>query len=160
MAAHAAGQQARSLRDFLLGDHARLDELFSELLDEFREGDRDEVRSMWARFEEGLLGHFTAEERYLLPLYDKAEPGEAERLLSEHASFRRTLEELGVGVDLGVVNVDVAKAFVDRLRGHARREDHLLYRWAEREVGAAGRKAVTRDLGGVHDEPEPPESDW
>lgn len=159
--AEAARQKARSLRDFLLGDHARLEELFGAVLDEFREGDRDEVRRTWARFEEGLLRHFGAEERYLLPLYDKAEPGEAARLLSEHAAFRRTLEELGVGVDLRVVNLDVAQAFIDRLRAHARREDHLLYRWAEREVAPPGQRAVTRDLGAAQDDPDPPpDPDW
>jgi hemerythrin-like domain-containing protein len=141
-------QRARSLRDFLLGDHLRLEALLGELIDEFREGHPDEVREMWARFDSGLSMHLSAEERYLLPLYTAAEPREAEALLAEHDTFRKGLDELGVGVDLQMVNLDVAQAFIDAVRAHARREDELLYRWAEREVGGSRQDAVARELGG------------
>lgn len=141
-------QRARSLRDFLLGDHLRLEALFGELLAEFREGHPDGVREMWARFDSGLSMHLSAEERYLLPLYTAAEPREAAALIAEHDTFRKALDNLGVGVDLQMVNLDVTQAFIDALRAHARREDELLYRWAEREVGGSDQDAVARELGG------------
>ena len=150
-------QRARSVRDFLLGDHERLEALFVATLDEFRAGDPDEVRRMWSRFEKGLLGHFAAEERHLLPLYDQAQPGEAAALLAEHAAFRRILEELGVGVDLHVVKLAVAQGLIDGLRAHARREDHLLYLWAERELEGSRQKAVARELGGSEQDPPGPQ---
>jgi hemerythrin-like domain-containing protein len=127
------------LRALLSGDHERLDALFVELLDEFREGDPNDVRAMWARFETGLTAHLDAEERYLLPLFARLEPEEAAGLLAEHAVLRRTLDELGVGVDLHAVSLNVARKFVETLRAHAHHEDQvcawrkLLYQWAERQ---------------------------
>lgn len=133
-----------SLRPLLIRDHERLDALFVELLDQFIEGDPNDVRAMWALFEAGLSAHLDAEERYLLPLFTRAAPVEAAALLEEHAVFRRTLDELGVGVDLHVVSLDVAQEFVEALRTHARRENELFYRWAERRIEASGQEAVAR----------------
>jgi hypothetical protein len=87
-----------SLRRLLIRDHERLDKLFVELLDQFIEGDPNDVRAMWARFDAGLSAHLDAEERHLLPLFARAAPGEAVALRQEHAVFRRALDELGVGV--------------------------------------------------------------
>lgn len=74
-------------------------------------------------------------------------------MLAEHAAFRKTLDELGVGVDLHAVKLDVAQEFVNALRAHARREDQLLYRWAEREVGEPDQRAMARELGARAQEP-------
>jgi hemerythrin-like domain-containing protein len=140
-------RRARGLRALLTRDHERLEALFVQLLDECREGDWDELRKMWSRFDTDLLAHLAVEERYLLPLFERVEPIEAGALLAEHVVFRRTLDELGVGVDLHAVRLDVAQGFIEALRAHAKREDQLFYRWAEREVGELGQEAVVRDLG-------------
>ena len=149
------GDPARraGLRTLLGRDHERLEALFIQLLDGFREGDPDELRELWTRFDAGLLAHLAAEERYLMPLFERAQPGEAATLLAEHAVFRRTLDELGMGVDLHAVNLDIAQAFVALLRAHAHRENQLLYRWAEREVGKPDQEAVARELAGDADHP-------
>jgi hemerythrin-like domain-containing protein len=135
-----------SVRHLLFGDHERLDALFVELIDTFREGDWDDVRAMWTQLDSGLVAHLEAEERHLLPLFARVEPAEAAALLAEHARFRTMLNELGVGVDLRSVSLAVADAFVDALRAHARREDELFYRWAERHIDASAREAVAREL--------------
>ena len=135
-----------SLRPLLIRDHERLDALFVKLLEEFREGDPKKVRAMWTRFETGLSAHLQAEERHLLPLFAGVEPAEAAGLLAEHATFRKRLDELGVGVDLHVVSLAIALEFVESLRAHARRENRLFYRWAER-VEESIQKAVARGLG-------------
>lgn len=133
---------------FLRYDHERLEALFAKLIDEFRGGDRDDLRATWARFETGLLAHFAAEERYLLPLFARVDPGEASALLAEHALYRRKLDELGVGVDLHAVRLDVAQELVNALREHAGREDRLLYRWAEQNVDRSSQELIERELGG------------
>ncbi|HTT72147.1 MAG TPA: hemerythrin domain-containing protein [Anaeromyxobacteraceae bacterium] len=138
-----------SLSALLGRDHERLRVLFAQLLDEFREGDREELRTTWTAFESGLLAHLAAEERHLFPLFRKVDPEESSALLREHGEFRRTLDELGVGVDLHSVKLDVAQAFVDALTAHGRREDQRLYQWAEEGVLPAGREAVVRAL--AHD---------
>jgi hemerythrin-like domain-containing protein len=141
------------LRILLVRDHERLERLFVKLLDAFREGDPADLRAMWSRFETGLSAHLAAEERYLMPLFARVEPGEAAALLAEHGGFRRKLNDLGVGVDLHAVKLDVAQEFVEALRAHAHREDRLLYRWAERELEQSGQEAVERELGGSVQEP-------
>jgi Hemerythrin HHE cation binding domain len=145
--------QRRNLRILLVRDHERLERLFVKLLDEFREGDPDDLRATWTHFETGLFAHLAAEERYLMPLFARVEPDEAAALLAEHGSFRKMLNDLGVGVDLHAVRLDVAEEFVESLRSHAHREDQLLYRWAERELEQSGQEAVERDLGGPAQEP-------
>jgi hemerythrin len=144
----SSSSRARPLGALLRFDHERLEASFLDLVDEFHEGDRDDLRAMWARFETRLLAHFGAEERYLLPLFAKVDPGEAAALLAEHDRFRRKLEELGVGVDLHVVRLDVAEELVTGLREHAAREDRLFYRWAESHVDRARRTLVERRLRG------------
>ena len=136
-----------SLRAFLTRDHQRLEVLFGHLLEEFGEGHRDGVREMWTRFDTGLSSHIKAEERYLLPEFEKVQPAEAAALRADHAFFRKTLAELGLGVDLDMVSLDVAEEFVKALRAHARKEDDLLYRWAQAEIGEAGQIRIERELG-------------
>ncbi len=145
----AEERQAESVRPLLVRDHERLDALFVKLLGAFREGDPDDVRAMWTRFEAGLAAHLHAEERYLLPLFARVEPDEAAALLAEHAVFRTVLDDLGVGVDLHAVSLETARCFVEALRAHARREDQLFYRWAEGRVDESGQEAVARELGVV-----------
>jgi len=139
-------QAARKLATVLGRDHERLRLLFTELVGGFEEGDRDELRHTFARFERGLLAHLSAEERHLFPLFDQVEPVEAAALKREHALFRKTLDEIGVGVDLHSVKLDVAQAFVDALSAHALREDQKLYRWAEQGLDLSGQGAVAHDL--------------
>ena len=137
-----------SLRTFLTRDHQRLDILFGHLLEEFGEGHREGVREMWTRFDAGLSSHIKAEEKYLLPEFERVEPAEAAALRADHAHFRKTLAELGLGVDLDMVSLDVAEEFVKALRAHGRKEDELLYQWAQREISEEGQARIERELGG------------
>jgi hemerythrin-like domain-containing protein len=146
MVRSSSSRTARPLGALLRFDHERLEASFLDLVDEFHEGDRDDLRAAWARFERGLLAHFDAEERYLLPLFARVDPGEAAALVAEHDLFRREVAELGVGVDLHVVRLDAARELVDGLREHAAREERLFYRWAEAHVDRARRLLVERGL--------------
>jgi len=121
-------------RPLLVRDHERLEALLTRLLDRLCEGYAGEMRAMWARFEMRLSAHLGAEERYLLPLFARVGSEEAAELLTEHAVFRKAMEDLGAGVDSHAVSLDVARGFVGALRAHADRETKLFYRWAERQV--------------------------
>lgn len=136
-----------SVRPLLVRDHERLDALFVALLETFLERDPNDVRAMWTRFDLSLSAHFDAEERYLLPLFGRVDPDEAAGLLAQHAVFRRSLDELGVGVDLHAVSLNVARGFIEGLRAHAHREEKLFYRWADRLVDDSGQEAVAHALG-------------
>lgn len=130
------------LQEFLRLDHARLHQSFDQLLGAFRSDDAESLRDAWSRFEAGLYGHLEAEERFLIPLFRAAHPREAEALLTQHAVFRRALADLGVGIDLKLVKLDMAEDLVAALRAHADREEHLLYDWADRELGPAAHDRV------------------
>lgn len=115
-------------------DHARLDASFGELLDQFEEGNLRAVRAAWRELDDGLHAHLAAEERFVLPLFEQVDLREALALRAEHVTIRAMLAELGVGIDLQLVQRDLARTFVAGLRAHARREEELLYRWANRRL--------------------------
>ncbi len=140
------GMEAPNPRELLRSDHTRLEAVFEELLDEFADGHQREIRSTWTEFDRSVLVHLDTEERFILPLFEQVNPAEAAALRAEHARIRKLLSELGVGVDLHLVQLDLAREFTDFLRAHARREEVLLYRWAASELDAPARAAVARKL--------------
>lgn len=144
----ATARKPESLGAYLTLDHERLENTFTELLQAFRRGDRDHLRDTWTRFDAGLLGHLGAEERYMLPLFRATHPDETRTIQAQHARFRRVLAELGVGVDLGLVNFEVANEFVGALRDHAHMEEALLYRWAERALPPGAQARVREGIEG------------
>jgi hemerythrin-like domain-containing protein len=123
---------AEGLRATLIRDHERLDQLFDALVQALRADARDDALRLWAAFDDGLCRHMALEERHLLRAFAIVDPREAAELLKEHDEIRAKLAELGIGVELHQIGVDVVSTFVEQLRQHARREDALAYRWAER----------------------------
>jgi len=119
----AAGQ-------LLLSDHQRLDELFARLLDDVHCGDWTVCQATWNRFERELLQHLESEETFLLPRFEREYPEETAVLRVEHESIRRLLADMGIQVELHALREQHARHFVESLRGHAAREELLLYRWA------------------------------
>ena len=120
-------------QELLRSDHARLEALFEELL---ADGHQRGIRSTWTGFDRSVLGHLDTEERFILPLFERVNPEETAALLAEHARIRQLLGDLGVGVDLHLVRLELAREFIDLLRAHARREETLLYRWAASDLDA------------------------
>jgi len=135
-----------SIRDRMTADHLRLDALFDDVLKRLALDDRDETRAAWSDFEKGLLAHLELEESLILPRFAKDHELEASVIRREHDAFRKTLVELGVMVDLHAIRMDVANAFVRAIRDHARREDSLMYRWAEENLVRETREVVATAL--------------
>jgi hemerythrin superfamily protein len=131
-----------SLRDRLTADHLRLDALFDDVLKRLAQDDRDETRAAWNDFEKGLLAHLEVEEKFILPRFAEDHELEASVIRREHGVFRAKLAELGVMVDLHAIRMDVANEFVRALRDHARREDSLMYRWAQENIARETRAEV------------------
>jgi hemerythrin-like domain-containing protein len=135
------------LRATLVQDHERLDRLFDALVQALRADARDEALRLWAAFDDGLCRHMALEEAQLLRALASEDPREAAELLQEHEDIRARLAELGVGVDLHQVGADVVSRFVEQLRRHARREDALAYRWAERNLPPEERRQLEARIG-------------
>ena len=135
-----------TIRDKLTADHVRLERLFEDVLARLARNDRDETRAAWSEFERALTAHLDAEEKLVLPAFAFANPEEARAIAAEHERFRAKLLELGVAVDLHTLRLDDAKDFVGELHAHGRREDALMYRWAEKNLEEAVRAALVRGL--------------
>jgi len=135
-----------SLRDRLTADHLRLDALFDDVLKRLALDDRDETRAAWNDFEKGLLAHLEVEEKFILPKFAKDHELEASAIRREHDAFREKLAELGVMVDLHAIRVNVANDFMRALREHARREDALMYRWAQENLAKEAHAEIVSGL--------------
>lgn len=135
------------LRELLLVDHRRLEQLSEQLQDAFDADAREDTQALWTELERRLEAHFKVEERLLFPRFGNLDATETRALSAEHRLLRERLAELGVGVDLKAVRADVARGFLDMLRAHAAREDVLLYRWAN-EALAEEAGQVADALGG------------
>lgn len=135
-----------NLRELLTRDHERLDRLFEELTAAFNAGARQDAERLWNEFDTGLLAHMAEEEHWLLPAMAACDAPEAAGLLREHEQIRQKLLDLGIGVELHSTRAETVCDFVEVLRGHARREDALAYRWAQRELPEAPRRLLTSRL--------------
>jgi hemerythrin superfamily protein len=127
-------------------DHAELIELIRKLVAAFEANARDDMASSWTELEVRLTAHLDAEEKHLFPLLAEREPEYVRVLLAEHARFRRELLDLGVRVDLHTIRMEATNEFIDLLGDHARREDELLYRWADEHATATQRDAVLANI--------------
>jgi hemerythrin-like domain-containing protein len=137
---------AEGLRRQLMDDHKRLDKLFENLLAALRADARDDAGQLWAEFDAGLTRHMDLEEKHLFPAFSVHNPQEAAELEQEHDHIRAKLTELGVGVDLHMTRAETVSEFVELLRDHARREDSLAYRWAQRELSGPAREILSDRL--------------
>jgi Hemerythrin HHE cation binding domain len=125
-----------AIREGFLADHLRLEALVEEVLAAFEANDREGVARLWTALESGLLAHFDAEETHLIPeLLSSTSARDARVIIGEHRHLRARLAELGVGIDLHMVRVEMARDFVHELRAHARNEERLLYPWADEHLG-------------------------
>jgi DnaK suppressor protein len=124
----------------LAGHHARLAQMFSDLVAEAKKDDRKRLRPMWGEFERALHTHISTEEASLLPGYAKTAPAEAAALRGDHAFFEGALTRFGVDLDLHLLREEAVEEFGRRLQSHGEAEDMGLYPWAEgtlseRELG-------------------------
>jgi hypothetical protein len=136
------------LRALLSEDHARLEVSFQRLKSAFAGETPAALSQLWTQFERDLATHFELEERYVLPKFQELAPAEAAVLMREHAEIRTRLSRLGVALDLHLTRADAVDAFICTLQSHAAREDALLYRWAQTQLGGPARSALLSQLRG------------
>lgn len=125
----------------LASDHLAFERTFFSILARARSGDWHELDEVWDDLVDDLEEHFQFEETLLFPAF--AERGAdcralVEQLRSEHAQVRRSLEELGVQIQLHEIPTAAVEALLKALRQHAELENLRIYPWAK----AAGRDAV------------------
>jgi hemerythrin superfamily protein len=141
----AASTSTPELRGLLKADHERLEALFQRLLAALRADDRDEVGLLWKTFDEDLQAHLTFEDEHLVPELAKVHPEEAAAISSEHIQIRSSWDDLGMGVDLHRTNAEAVERFARTLKEHAKREEALMYDWAETKL-ARGEPSLRAQL--------------
>lgn len=139
-------QSTSRLKEHLLADHRRLEDRFERLLAAFEANDREDLQALWSEFDGALLRHMSLEEQHLLPLLRRVNPIAVRAIEAEHAHLRARLTELGAGLDLHILRLETARAFIDELRAHAKHEDEVLYGWADEHVDDSTRALVLRAL--------------
>lgn len=135
-----------NVRDRFLADHRSIEDLLGRVLTAFERNDRSAVATAWTEFDARLLAHLEAEERYLIPALSRVNERAARAIIEEHKHLRGRLTELGAGVDLHIVRLDMARQFIEDLRAHARHEDRILYRWADEHFSETERAAALGTL--------------
>lgn len=101
------------------------------MVEAFDTGDHEVAREAFREFDRQLLAHLAMEEQTLLLEFAEISPIGAAQIVDEHRDIRSLVDELGIGTDLHITRAAAIRELADLLRAHARREDALLYRWAE-----------------------------
>ena len=129
-AAASAPPSASSLR----AEHAFCERLERDLVARAESGDWQACDRGWDRFSAALQRHMCGEERSLFPrLAAASTEGRAvvEKLREEHVGFRRSLNQLGIAIELHELRLADVEELVRRLREHAAEENRWLYPWAD-----------------------------
>src|SRR5262249_20871056 len=112
--------------------HREIEEACLELLAAGFADEPSDLTRRWGDIEHQLYDHMMAEEHFLFPAYEHADPGNAQVLRAQHRRLREQALEIGVAVELHTVRMAQIEAFVAGLRAHARCEEAGLYGWADR----------------------------
>ena len=131
----AAGRLS-SLESMLAGDHDRLDRAFQAIVTRAYGGDFQQLEAEWLTFQNALLrasgrGGETSHPR------SRRRIGRRRRRRCSTITRRSGLQllQLGVDLDLHCLRAERVEAFVDALRAHAHREEHIFYPWVDKQLG-------------------------
>jgi len=141
------------LRNLLALDHSRLEQQFDALIATFESDAHADAARMWSDFAAELQHHFALEEKHVFPEFAKVAKAEVATLAYEHAELRDKLRQLCAGVNAHITRAEAIADFIQTLRLHAKREDALVYRWAQANLSpqtqASLRKSLARTIHSV-----------
>jgi hypothetical protein len=120
-------EQLWLLKRVLAADHDRLERMFQAVATRACGGDFQRLEPEWAAFQDALLSHLEAGDKYLMQVVAVGRPGEASDLLDEHARIRVDLLRLGFDFDRHCWSGERVGAFVAALRAHAEHEERAFY---------------------------------
>lgn len=123
----------------LHADHLAFDRRFDDLCERARAGDWHELDEVWSAFVGDVERHLAFEEEQLFPAFSRRDPeGRALtlRLLEQHARLRRTLEAIGLQIQLKEIRAATIEATTALMREHAGVENATIYPWAARAASS------------------------
>jgi iron-sulfur cluster repair protein YtfE (RIC family) len=101
-----------------------------------------ELHRCWIAFEENLLDHMAAEERYLFAVTAQAHRLEIEQLRTEHRRIRQAVLSLHVWLELNTLKKQAIDELHAELLTHGAHEERTLHRWLEVDEGVMARRGV------------------
>lgn len=129
----------------LLAEHHReLRKIGNELMACAEEQDTRALIEQYRTFEQHVLEHMRAEEQLILPEFERENPTEAAEIRAGHERLRRQLDATACQIELHEVRLETLRALGEELEQHARREDKIMYPWAQVHL-PRDRQHVLRD---------------
>lgn len=133
--------KARTVTDYLQGDHRRLDAIVPEVQKWVAEGNFQEAGERFAEFERGLSRHIDIEEKILFPFFEHATGmtgGPTLVMRVEHIDIRRRMAELIAALkaaDAALVEASI-RGLTEALSAHNLKEERILYPMTDRAAGS------------------------
>lgn len=134
------------LRLSLLHDHENLEDTSERVLKVFRNTSGDDAEFVFIELERRLTTHLAYEERLIFPHFARVDPLGAAALREEHDAIRVALRDIGNDVSHHLLTSAKTRELLELLRNHSRRENTLMYRWAEKNLPFRSRTSVLRGL--------------
>ena len=136
------GDGARSVTEYLQGDHERLDAIASEVQTLVGMRSFPEARERFAEFACGLGRHIELEEEIVFPAFEQMTgmtgDGPTFVMRSEHVEIRRLMDEVAGALD--AADTANATAFLrrlaDSLAAHNMKEERVLYPMTDQAAGS------------------------
>lgn len=137
-----AVEGARTVTEYLEGDHQRLDAIVVEVRGLVRTHSFPDARARFAEFACGLGRHIDLEEQVLFPMFEQmtgmADDGPTFVMRGEHVEIRRLMHEAAGALQAA----DAARAedslnsLVDTLAAHNLKEERVLYPMTDLAAGS------------------------
>lgn len=137
----------RGLHCFMTERHQALEAEYRQLLEAAPDDDPGVRATRWREFVAALRDHMAAEDELILPAYQQIDRDEAAELGNEHARIAALLDEVGADLQREDLQAESTRRLLRLLGAHARREAASMYRWAERSLPLAVRRAWLVRIG-------------
>jgi len=129
--------------------HTHLEMLARHVISTFHGEGRSAAQTSFSAFKRQLDAHLDAEETWLLPPFERANPSAYDAILAEHARLRASTDLAAAALDTEQIDEHPLHRLVEILCELCHREEEGLYRWAETAIDAHASRAVIQKIEGA-----------
>lgn len=130
-----------SITEFLSQDHKACDEIFATLEQSMNDESWNDALEGYVQFRNEMQHHFDMEEKVMFPAFEEKTgmqgSGPTQMMRIEHEQMRGMIDELGQAVNNKDKNrfFDVSETLMMMIQQHNSKEEQMLYRMADRQLG-------------------------
>jgi hypothetical protein len=130
----------------LLADHAALEAALKRFCSVLSTGSPEIAQGLWDAITSDLGAHLRAEERHILPVFERAYPHHGAMIRRHHDELRRALEAMSVELSRDRLEPSAVDGLLEVLRRHARHEEVVFYYWARLHLDDQSAERVVEKL--------------